>query len=185
MSHQEQKEKTMQNASSVIHTGFLPDGDFYVGTEPPAGGFATDAGKDVTEEFQVLAVEEERSVGGFATDTEEAGMKEQQNPLSVLPQNIDECVGHPMWILSKVCVVCRASEDGGAVTSNTPLFNKFGCRFLRACSIHHAMVSAHFEKPEFKNIDSIQNTCSQCGGEIFSDRGGLCKPCASNWLDRF
>jgi ribosomal protein S27E len=40
----EQKETTMQ-----IFTGFLPDGDFYVGTEPPAGGFATNAGEETCE----------------------------------------------------------------------------------------------------------------------------------------
>ena len=185
MSYQEQQETTKENASSVIHTGVLPDGNFYVGTEPPTGGFATDAGKAVTEEFQVLAVEEERTVGSFATDAEEAGMEEQLNPLSMLPQNLFECPRHRMWGLSKTCCVCGAREYGGAVTSNIPLFGKFNCNFIRACSDHHAMVSAHFEKPEFKNIDSIQNMCSQCGGEIFSDRGGLCKPCASNWLDRF
>lgn len=184
MSHQEQEETTMPNASSVIYTGVLPDGNFYVGTEPPAGGFATDAGEAVTEEFQVLAVEEEPSVGGFATDAEEAGMEEQPNPLSMLPQSLLECHGHPIWKSSKKCVACGAREYGGAVTSNEPLFNMYGCSFLRACRIHHTMVSAHFEKPEFKNIDSIQNACSQCGGEIFSDRGGLCKLCASNWLDR-
>lgn len=122
MSHQEQQEITMQNASSVIYTGVLPDGNFYVGTEPPTGGFATDAGEAVMEELPVLAVEEESSVGGFATDAEEAGMEEQPNPLSMLPQNKSECFGHPMWDLSKTCVACGKSEFGGVVTSNRHLW---------------------------------------------------------------
>ena len=194
MSHQEQEEKTMQNASSVIHTGFLPHGDFYVGTEPPAGGFATDAGKAVTEEFQVLAVEEERSVGGFATDAEEAGIEEQPNPLSMLPQNERECYFHPMWDFSKQCVVCRTRECGGVVTSNRRLFCKFNCNFIRACPEHHAMVSAHFEKPEFN--EPIDNPCGlyheirrcpQCGknfSAISDSSNSFCdKGCQGNWLD--
>ena len=194
MSQKEQEETTMPNESSVIHTGFLPDGDFYVGTEPPAGGFATDAGKAVTEEFQVLAVEVEPSVGGFATDVEEAGMKEQPNTLSMLPQNKRECYFHPMWDLSKQCVVCREREYGGAVTSNRRLFGKFNCNFIRACPKHHAMVSAHFEKPEFN--EPIDNPCDlyheirrcpQCHknfSAISDSPNSFCdKGCQGNWLD--
>lgn len=194
MSYQEQQETTMQNASSVIYTGGLPDGNFYVGTEPPAGGFATDAGKPVIEEFPVLAVEEERSVGGFATDTEEAGMEEQQNPLSVLPQNERECDFHPIWDFSKQCVVCRTRECGGAVTSNRRLFCKFNCNFIRACPEHHAMVSAHFAKPEFNEpIDNPSGLyheirrCPQCGknfSAISDSSNSFCnKGCQGNWLD--
>jgi hypothetical protein len=48
MSKQEQEETTAQNANDDgIYTGVLPDCDFYVGTEAPAGGFATDAGEAV------------------------------------------------------------------------------------------------------------------------------------------
>ena len=194
MFHQEQKETTMPNASSVIYTRVLPNGDVYVGTEPPAGGFATDAGKAVTEEFQVLAVKEEPSVGGFATDAEEAGMEEQPNPLSMLPQNERECYFHPMWDLSKQCVVCHTRECGGAVTSNKRLFNKFNCFFIRACLEHHTMVSTHFAKPEFN--EPIDNPCGlyheirrcpQCGknfSAISDSSNSFCdKGCQGNWLD--
>ncbi len=179
--NQEQQETTMQNASSVIYTGVLPDRDFYVGTEPPAGGFATDAGEAVMEEFPVLAVEEQPVV-------------EQPNPLSRLPQNERECYFHPMWDLSRKCVVCHASECGGAVISNRRLFNKFNCNFIRACPEHHEMVSAHFAKPEFNEpIDNPSGLyheirrCPQCGKNFsaisdssnsFCDRG-----CQGNWLD--
>ncbi len=194
MSYQKQQETTMQNASSVIYTGGLSDGNFYVGTEPPAGGFATDAGKPVIEEFPVLAVEEESSVGGFATDAEEAGMEEQPNPLSALPQNKIECVGHPMWDWSKTCVACGKREYGGAVTSNRPLFNEFNCNFVRACSEHYDAVSAHFEKPEFNEpIDNPSGLyheirrCPQCGknfSAISDSSNSFCnKGCQGNWLD--
>ena len=195
MSHQEQQKTTMQNASSVIYTGVLPDGNFYVGTEPPAGGFATDAGKAVTEEFQVLAVEEEPSVGGFATDAEEAGMEEHPNPLSMLPQNKRECYFHSMWDLSKKCVVCHASECGGAVTSNRRLFNEFNCYFVRACPEHYDAVSTHFAKPEFNEPTDNPcglyheiRRCPQCGknfSAISESSNSFCdKGCQGNWLDR-
>jgi len=46
LQEEHQKEKTVQNTNDDrIYTGFLPNGDFYVGTELPAGGFATDAGE--------------------------------------------------------------------------------------------------------------------------------------------
>lgn len=103
MSHQEQQqqETSAQDASSVIYTGLLPNGDFYLGTEPPAGGFATDAGKAVMEECPVSAVEQQPPV-------------EQQIDLSMLPQNIEQCFGHPMWDLLKTCVVCGKREMRGA-----------------------------------------------------------------------
>lgn len=171
--HQEQtKEKSATD--DEIYVGELPTGELYVGTEQPVGGFATADDANM----------EEQPHNGFAHEAG-AGIEQQQNPLTMLPQNISDCFGHSMWDLSKTCVVCLEREYGGAVRSNLSLFRKFNCNFIRACPEHHAMVSAHFAKPEFKNIDSIPNICSQCGGEIFSDRGGFCKPCASNWLDRF
>jgi len=39
-----QQGENIQKKTSVIHTGLLPSGDFYIETEPPVGGFATDAG---------------------------------------------------------------------------------------------------------------------------------------------
>lgn len=181
MSYQEQQETTMQNASSDIYIGFRPNGDFYVGNEPPAGGFATDAGKAVMEKCPVSAVEEQPVV-------------EQQNPLSMLPQNKRECYFHPMWNLSKTCVVCHASECGGAVTSNRRLFGEFNCNFIRACPEHHAMVSDHFAKPEFN--EPIDNPCGlyyeirrcpQCRknfSAISDSSNSFCgKGCQGNWLD--
>lgn len=173
MSFQEQ-ETTMKDA---IYIGKLPNGDLYVGTEPPVGGFATDAGEVIMEDqFQGLAVEE------------------PQNPLSGLPQNKSQCFGHPMWDLSKTCVACGKPEFGGVVTSNRPLFNEFNCNFIRACPKHHAMVSAHFAKPEFN--EPIDNPfglyheirrCPQCGKNfsVMSDSSNsFCdKGCQGNWLD--
>ncbi len=192
MSFQNQ-ETTMQNASSDIYMGVLPDGNFYIGTEPPAGGFATDAGKADTEK-QVLAVEKESPVGGFATDAEEAGMEEQPNPLSMLPQDKRECFDHPMWDLSKTCVACGERELAGAVTSNRGLFNEFNCNFIRACPKHHAMVSAHFAKPEFNEpIDKPFGLyheirrCIGCGknfSTMCDSQNSFCdKGCHVNWLD--
>jgi hypothetical protein len=180
MSYQEQ-ETTMEDVLSSNYIGKLPNGDFYVGTELPTGGFATDTGKAVMEECPVSAVEEQPVV-------------EQQNPLSMLPQNKRECYFHPMWDLSKQCVVCRESECGGAVTSNRCLFNEFKCNFIRACPKHHDAVSAHFAKPEFN--EPIDNPCGdyyeirrcpQCGKNFsaISDSPNLfCnKGCQGNWLD--
>jgi hypothetical protein len=183
MSHQEQKETTMPNASSdICCIGILPNGDLYVGTELPAGGFASNAGEAVMEEFPVLAVEEQPVV-------------EQQNPLSMLPQNKRECYFHPMWDLSRKCVVCHASECGGAVISNRRLFGEFNCNFIRACPKHHPMVSDHFAKPEFN--ETIDNPCGlyheirrcpQCGknfSAISDSSNSFCdKGCQGNWLDR-
>jgi len=194
MSHQEQEETTMPNASSVIYTVVLPDGDVYVGTEPPAGGFATDAGEAVMEELPVLAVEEEPSVGGFATDAGETVMEEQPNPLSRLPQNIRECFGHPMWDLSKKCVACGNSEWDGVVRSNPSLFSQFNCNFIRACQEHYAMVSAHFAKPEFNEQNDNPSglyheirRCPQCGknfSAICDSSNTFCnKGCNVNWLN--
>lgn len=177
----EEEETTMQHASSVIYTRVLPERDFYVGTEPPAGGFATDAGEAVMEKFPGLAVEEQHVV-------------EQQNPLSRLPQNKRECYFNPMWELSKKCVVCKKPEFGGAVTSNILLFNEFNCNFVRACPEHHEMVSTHFAKPEFnERIDNPSGLyheirrCHQCGKNfsIMSDsQNSFCdKGCQGNWLD--
>jgi hypothetical protein len=173
MYHQEKQETTMQNASSVIYTGVLPDRGFYVGTEPSAGGFATDAGEAVMEEQHVV---------------------EQPNPLSMLPQNKSECFGHSMWDLSKTCVACGEPEFGGAVTSNRGLFKEFNCNFIRACPEHHGMVSAHFSKPEFnKPIDNpsdlyhVIRRCHQCGknfSTICDSQNSFCdKGCQGNWLD--
>jgi hypothetical protein len=192
MSFQNQ-ETTMRNASSDIYMGVLPDGNFYIGTEPPASGFATDAEAGM-EEFPVLAVEKESPVGGFATDAETA-MEEQPNPLSMLPQNNSECFDHPMWNLSKTCVVCGKREYGGEVKSNQPLFNKFNCNFIRACPEHHEMVSAHFTKPEFnKPIDKPSGLypeirrCIGCGknfSTMCDSQNSFCdKGCQGNWLDR-
>jgi len=182
MSYREQEETMAQNASSVIYTGFLPNGDYYVGTEPPAGGFATDAGKAVMEEFQVLAMEEQPVV-------------EQQNPLSMLPPSKSECVGHQIWDLSKTCVVCGKRELAGAVTSNIPLFNEFNCNFIRACPEHYDAVFAHFAKPEFNEpIDNPSclyheiRRCCQCGknfSAISDCSNSFCdKGCQGNWLDQ-
>jgi len=195
MSHlQEQEETTMPNASSVIYTGILPTGDFYVGNELPPGGFASNAGETVMEECSVSAVEE-LPLGGFAPDAGEAVMEEQPNPLSMLPQNKRECYFHSMWDLSRKCVVCHASECGGAVISNRRLFGEFNCNFIRACPKHHAMVSDHFAKPEFN--EAIDNPCGlyheirrcpQCGknfSAISDSSNSFCdKGCQGNWLDR-
>jgi hypothetical protein len=183
MSKQEQEKTTAQNASSVIYIGDLPDGNFYVGTEPPADGFATDAGETVMEEFQELAVEEQPVI-------------EQQNPLSMLPQNKRGCYLHPMWNLSKKCVACGEPEFGGAVTSNERLFMLFGCRFIRACPKHHAMVSAHFAKQEFNepidNPSGLYLEIRRCGGcgknfsTMCDSQNSFCdKGCQGNWLDRY
>jgi len=180
MSHQE--ETTMLNASSVIYTTVLPDGNFCVGTELPACGFATDAGKAVIEEFQVLAVKEEQPV-------------EQPNPLSMLPQTKRDCYFHPMWDLSKQCVVCHEHELAGAVRSNPSLFGEFNCNFIRACGKHYDAVSAHFAKPEFNEpIDNQSGLyyeirrCPQCGknfSAICDSSNSFCdKGCQGNWLDR-
>jgi hypothetical protein len=177
-SHQEQ---TNTGSPDGTYIRILPNGDLYVGTEPPVGGFATDG----------EAVMEELPVGGFAG---EAGMEEQPNPLSALPQNKIECFGHPMWDLSKTCVACGEREYGGAVTSNTRLFRKFNCNFIRACPKHHAMVSAHFAKPEFNEpIDNPYDSCyeirrcPQCGknfSAISDSSNSFCdKGCQGNWLD--
>ena len=109
MSYQEQTNKQIVNDDRT-YVGVLPNGDFYVGTEPPVGGFATDAG----------AIMEEPPLDGFAPDAE-AGMEEQQNPLSMLPQNRSECFGHQMWDLSKTCAVCGKCELAGTVRSNPEL----------------------------------------------------------------
>jgi hypothetical protein len=193
MSYQEQ-EKPIEDVSSSIYIGKLPNGDLYFGTEPPAGGFATDAGEAGMEEFPVLAVEKESPVGGFATDAE-TGMEEQQNPLSMLPQDNRECFDHPMWNLSKKCVVCGEPEFAGIVKSNQPLFNKFNCNFIRACQKHHAMVSSHFAKPEFNQpIDKPFGLyheirrCIGCGNNFSTmcdSQNSFCdKGCQGNWLDR-
>ena len=50
---QEEKEEK-QDESFAIYTGFLPNGEYYVGTEPPAGGFATDAGEAGNEKKLAL-----------------------------------------------------------------------------------------------------------------------------------
>jgi hypothetical protein len=109
------------------------------------------------EELPVLAVEEQHVV-------------EQPNPLSMLPQNKRECYFHPMWDLSRTCVACGEHEFGGVVTSNRRLLGEFNCYFIRACPKHHAMVSAHFAKPEFNEpIDNPSGLyleirrCPQCG----------------------
>ena len=181
MSYQEQKETTMLNASSDIYIGDLPDGDFYVGTEPPTGGFATDAGEAVMEEFQVLAVEEQPV--------------EQQNPLSMLPQNKRECFGHLMWDLSKTCVVCGKRESDSTVRSNPQLFSKFNCNFVRACPEHYDAVSAHFAKPEFNEpIDNQSGLyyeirrCRQCRKNFYAicdSSNSFCdKGCRGSWLDQ-
>jgi len=182
-SHQEQI-NGKSATDDGIYVGELPNGDLYVGTEPPVGGFATD---------DIYANMEEQPCNGFAHEAED-GMKEQPNPLSGLPQNIRECFGHSMWDLSKKCVVCRKREYGGAVTSNQILFEKFNCRFIRACPIHHPIVSAHFAKPEFN--EPIDNPCDfyheirrcpQCGknfSAISDSSNSFCdKGCQGNWLD--
>lgn len=177
-SHQEQ---TNTGSPDGTYVGLLPNGNFYVGTEPPVGGFAT----------YCDAVMEELPVGGFAG---EASMEEQPNPLSALPQNKIECFGHPMWDLSKTCVACGKCEYGGAVTSNRPLFNEFNCNFVRACSKHYDAVSAHFAKPEFNEpIDNPSGLyheirrCPQCGknfSAISDSSNSFCdKGCQGNWLD--
>jgi hypothetical protein len=188
MSHlQEQEETTMPNASSVIYTGILPTGDFYVGNELPAGGFAS----NVEEECSVSAVEKQPVV-------------EQQIDLSILPQNRYECFQHPIWSLSKKCVLCKKPEFYGHVISNTELFRQYGCNFIRACPEHHAMVSVHFAKQEFQipivqsqrinchlEVNGIFYEMRVCGGcgERFSaicdSESSFCnKGCQGNWLDR-
>jgi hypothetical protein len=165
MSHQEQK-TTMKDVSS-IYIGELPNGDFYVGTELPTGGFATDTGVAV----------------------------EQQNPLSNLPQNITECFGHRMWDLSKTCVACGKHETHGVIVCNPRLFFYFMCGCIRACSEHYDMVSAHFSKPEFNGpiINPCGDyyeirRCSQCRknfSAISDSPNSFCdKGCQVNWLDR-
>ena len=42
---------------------------------------------------------------------------------------------------------------------------------------------ANFAK-EIYNKPEFEQTCRECGGPIYSDRGGFCKSCTSNWLDR-
>ena len=55
MFKREQEETTAQNANDDgIYTGFLQNGDFYIGTEPPAGGFATDSGEAGNEKKLAL-----------------------------------------------------------------------------------------------------------------------------------
>ena len=175
MSHQEQT-----NRGTYI--GILKNGNLYFGNEPPSCGFATDSD----------AVMKEPHVGGFAG---EASMEEQPNELSVLPQSLPQCFLHRIWGLSKTCCVCGAREYGGAVTSNIPLFHRFGCNFVRACAKHHAMVSAHFAKPEFNEpIDNpcglyhVIRRCSGCGmnfSAISDSSNSFCdKGCHGDWLDR-
>lgn len=180
--HQEQtKEKSATHDGIFI--GKLPNGDLYVGTELPVGGFATDDDTNM----------EEQPCHGFAHEAG-ADIEQQQNPLSMLPQNIQECLGHPIWDLSKTCVVCHEREYRGEVTSNLSLFRKFNCNFIRACLKHHAMVSAHFKKPEFN--EPIDNPCGfyheirrcpQCGknfSAISDSSNSFCdKGCQGNWLD--
>lgn len=173
MSFQEE-ETTMEDA---IYIGKLPNGDLYVGTEPPVGGFATDAGEGIMEDqFQGLAVEE------------------PQNPLSGLPQNINECFDHPMWDLSKKCVVCCVREMRGGIACNPSLFGYFNCGCIRACSEHYDAVSSYFEKPEFKgkivhpNGDNYEvRRCPQCCKNFNSrvdNQNQYCdKGCQGNWLD--
>lgn len=156
MSYQ-QEHTNMSNASSVINTE----------TEPSTGGFATEAG----EETLVSAVEKKLCVG-------------PNTDLSMLPQTLKQCGGHRIWGLSKKCVVCKKTEYGGAVRSNLELFNHYDCAFIRACPDHHAMVSAHFAQKQFTDTESIRKGCKQCGGEIFSDRGGFCKECTGILLDQ-
>jgi hypothetical protein len=182
-----QQETSAQEASSsVIYTGLLPNGDLYVGNVLPPGGFAA----NVEEECPVSDVEQQPPV-------------EQQIDLSMLPQNWNECFRNPMWLLSNKCVVCENPESGGAVTSNIPLFKQNGCNFIRACTDHHEIVSAHFAKPEFQipivRRDNGHSEIQICGlyyevrrccgcGEKFSvicdSSNSFCdKGCQGNWLD--
>jgi hypothetical protein len=168
-------------SSSVIYTELLPNCDLCIGTEPPVAGFATDAGDVVMNEFSVLAVEQQPPV-------------EQQIDLSMLPQNIEQCFGHPMWDWSKTCVACGKREMNGAIVCNTRLFNYFNCSCIRACPEHFEDVSRHFVKPEFNG--PIVNPCSdyyvigrcpQCRknfSTVSDSQNAFCgKVCQGNWLD--
>jgi hypothetical protein len=177
----ENQQQSAQCASSVIYTEVLPDGNLYVGTEPPAGKECLVS--ELTNLAQISLVGD-----GDGDHAEEAAV-ELQNPLSILPQNLHDCIGHEVWMLSKKCVVCKNPESGGFVTSNPSLFRHYGCNFIRACLEHHAMVSDHFRKPEFFGTYDGPETrwCSQCrrpfitapdSSSSFCDKG-----CQGNWLD--
>jgi hypothetical protein len=167
-----QQETNAQESSSVI----------YIGTEPHVGGVATDAGDAVMNEFSILAVEQQPPV-------------EQQIDLLMLPQNIAQCFGHPMWDLSKTCVVCGKREMRGAIVCNRPLFHYFNCGCIRACPEHYEAASAHFVKPEFN--EPIVNPhgdyyvigrCNGCGknfSTVSDSQNAFCgKGCQGDWLDR-
>lgn len=188
-----------QVVSSVIYTGIGLDGNFKVGTELPAGGFAT----SVKECLDFAGAEHQLQIGGLATgggavveDMTKCldSVVEPKYDLSMLPQNKRECYSHLMWDLSKKCVVCYNSEYGGAVTSNIPLFNEFNCNFVRACNKHHDAVSVHFAKPEFNEpIDNPSGfyqirRCLQCSNNfsaISDSSSSFCdKGCQGNWLNK-
>jgi len=144
----------------------------------------------------------EPHIAGFATGEQIAESDDSSLPVqtaepveqdtSSLPQTKAECFGHEIWVKSKRCVVCDTPQFGpeSAVRVNLPLFNHFGCAFIRTCENHRLMVSDHFAKPEFSGPYNGPETryCPECRQPftVESDtQTAFCgKECQGNWLDR-
>lgn len=174
--NQQTIETNAQESSNVIHENPLQDNTFFIETVPHLDRDA------IMEESLRSAVEEQPPV-------------EQQIDLSMLPQNIEQCFGHPMWDLSKTCVVCGKRETYGAILCNPSLFLYFNCGCIRACPDHYDKVFAHFAKPEFNG--PIVNPhgdyyvivrcpeCRQNFSTVSDSQNAFCgKGCQGNWLDR-
>jgi hypothetical protein len=148
--------------------------------------------------LSVIYTETEPSTGGFATEAGEAvkqQLLEEKNPLSMLPQTMEECFCHSMWDLSKTCAACGKREMSGAIQCNQSLFNYFNCLSIRACPEHYQAVSAHFEKEEFQGTivhpnghDHEIRRCPQCRKNfttLFDSQNQFCgKECQEDWLNQ-
>jgi len=111
-----------------------------------------------------------------------------------LPIDKLACQGHPVWDVSKRCVLCDVvlTRSDGRVFVNLPLFHFHGCQFIRACQTHFEEVCNHFSQPEFAPpYNGCQIVyCPGCGSKMHidpnsDDQSGFCnKGCRGNWLDR-
>ncbi len=109
-----------------------------------------------------------------------------------IPKTKKESVGHPMWTVSKRCVLCdiRLTNYEGIINCNMPFFNHNNCRFIRACDNHRQEVIDNFSRPEFDPpfepaTIAFCQVCHQPFSIVSDDPTSFCsKYCRGNYLDR-